>query len=52
MQVVAVVLLHNEDVFAERVIRNVVDFCDRVHVADHVSSDSTWEIVSELAAEH
>ena len=52
MQVVAVVLLHNEDVFAERVIRNVVDFCDRVHVADHVSSDSTWEIVSELAEEY
>jgi len=51
MQVVAVVLLHNEDVFAERVIRNVVDFCDRIHVADHMSTDDTWEVVSALARE-
>lgn len=52
MQIAAVVLLHNEDVYAERVIRNVVDFCDRVHVADHMSSDGTWEIVSGLAREY
>ena len=51
MQIVGIVLLHDEDVFAERVIRNVAGFCDRVHVADHVSSDRTWEIVSGLAAE-
>ena len=52
MQIAAVVLLHNEDVFAERVIRNVADFCDRVHVADHMSSDSTWDVVSGLAREY
>jgi glycosyltransferase involved in cell wall biosynthesis len=51
VQIVAVVLLHNEDVFAERVIRNVVDFCDRVHVADHGSTDGTWRVVSRLAEE-
>jgi glycosyltransferase involved in cell wall biosynthesis len=51
VQVVAVVLLHNEDVFAERVIRNVAGFCDRVHIADHMSTDGTWEIVSALARE-
>ena len=51
MQIVAVVLLHDEDRFAERVIRNVAAVCDRVHVADHVSSDRTWQIVSGLAAE-
>jgi hypothetical protein len=51
VQVVAVVLLHDEDVFAERVIRNVAGFCDRIHVADHASTDRTWEIVSELARE-
>jgi hypothetical protein len=51
VQVVAVVLLHDEDVFAERVIRNVAAFCDRVHVADHASRDRTWEIVSGLARE-
>jgi hypothetical protein len=51
VQVVAVVLLHDEDVFAERVIRNVAAFCDRIHVADHASRDRTWEIVSRLARE-
>jgi hypothetical protein len=51
VQVVAVVLLHDEDVFAERVIRNVAGFCDRIHVADHASTDRTWEIVSGLARE-
>jgi glycosyltransferase involved in cell wall biosynthesis len=52
MQVVAVVLLHDEDVYAERVIRNVADFCDRVHIADHMSTDETWEIVAGLAREY
>lgn len=51
MRVVAVVLLHDEDVYAERVIRNVALVCDRIHVADHVSSDRTWEIVSRLSRE-
>jgi len=51
MQVVAVVLVHDEDVYVERVIRNVAGVCDRIHVADHSSTDRTWEIVSGLAGE-
>jgi hypothetical protein len=51
MRLVAVSLLHNEDVHAERVIRNVAAVCDWLHVADHVSRDGTWEIVSGLAEE-
>ena len=51
MHVVGIVLLHDEDVFAEQVIRNVAGFCDHVHVADHVSTDGTWEVVSRLAGE-
>ncbi|HST24924.1 MAG TPA: hypothetical protein VLJ76_02950 [Gaiellaceae bacterium] len=51
MNVVAIVLLHDEDVYAERVVRNVAEFCDRVHVADHASTDRTWEIVTGLAKE-
>ncbi len=51
MQVVGIVLLHDEDVYAERVIRNAAGFCDRIHVADHASTDRTWEIVSGLATE-
>jgi hypothetical protein len=51
VRVVGIVLLHDEDVFADRVIRNVAGFCDHVHVADHVSTDDTWAIVSRLAEE-
>ena len=51
-RIVAVVLIRNEDLFIERVIRNVLDFCDRIHVADHRSIDGTPAIVRRLAAEH
>jgi hypothetical protein len=51
VRVVAIVLVHDEDVWVERVVRNVAPVCDRVHVADHVSGDRTWEIVSSLARE-
>jgi hypothetical protein len=51
VQLAAVVLLHDEDVFAERVIRNLANVCDRVHVADHASTDRTWKVVTDLAHE-
>jgi glycosyltransferase involved in cell wall biosynthesis len=50
-RIVAVVLIRNEDLFIERVIRNVLDFCDRIHVADNHSTDGTPAIVKRLAAE-
>jgi glycosyltransferase involved in cell wall biosynthesis len=51
-RIVAVVLIRNEDLFIERVIRNVLDFCDRILVADHRSTDGTPAILRRLAAEH
>ena len=44
-------LVHNEDVFVEQALRNAARFCDRIHVADHMSTDATWEIVEALAGE-
>jgi hypothetical protein len=52
VRIVGSVLVHNEDVFVERAIRNTVAFCDRIHVVDHMSADGTWEIVSALAREY
>jgi len=52
IRIVAVALVHNEDVFVERAIRNVADFCDRIHVADHASTDRTPEILGSLAREY
>ena len=51
MQVVGVVLVHNEDVFVEQAIRNIAAACDRVHIVDHVSTDGTSEILRRLGRE-
>ena len=51
MQFVGIVLVHNEDVFVERAIRNVAAFCDRIHAVDHLSKDRTPEILRYLAHE-
>ena len=52
MLVVGSALVRNEDVFVEQAIRNVVAFCDRIHVVDHHSDDGTWEILQALARQH
>ena len=49
MRVVGVVLVHDEDVFVERAVRNVAAFCDRIYAFDHVSTDRTGDVLSGLA---
>jgi hypothetical protein len=51
VRIVGSVLVRNEDLFVERAIRNVSDFCDRIHVVDHVSDDRTWSILRALTRE-
>ena len=48
-RIVGIVLVRNEDVFVETAVRNVADFCDEIHVADHGSIDRTPAIVREMA---
>jgi Glycosyl transferase family 2 len=50
-QIVGSVLVRNEDIFVERTIRNVAEFCDRIYIVDHVSTDHTWDILQALARE-
>jgi glycosyltransferase involved in cell wall biosynthesis len=50
--IVGIALLRNEDLFVERAIRNTVDFCDLLIVADHGSTDGTLAILQRLAAEY
>ena len=50
-QFVGSVLVRNEDVFLERAIRNAADFCDRMHVLDHMSDDRTPRSCTALADE-
>jgi hypothetical protein len=48
-RIVGIFLVRDEDVFFERAVRSVLDFCDRVLIADNQSRDRTWEIATRLA---
>lgn len=51
IRIIGIILIRNEDLFIERVIRNVLDFCDRLYVCDHHSTDGTGAIVRRLSSE-
>lgn len=48
-QIIGIFLVKNEDIFIRQAIMNVLDFCDKILIADHYSTDATWEIVKELS---
>ncbi len=48
-QIVAIMLVRNEDQFLRRAALNILGFCDRVLIADHQSTDGTAEVCAELA---
>jgi glycosyltransferase involved in cell wall biosynthesis len=51
VQVVGISLVRNEDRFVRQALLNVAAFCDRILVADHMSTDGTPEILRELSSE-
>jgi len=51
-QIVAIVLIKNEDLFIKKVLENILVFCDRVYVADNRSTDQTPQIIKGLAEQH
>ncbi len=51
VQIVASILIRNEDIYIEKVIRNIVDFCDKIIITDHQSKDRTFEICQRLSGE-
>jgi glycosyltransferase involved in cell wall biosynthesis len=50
IRIVGSVLVRNEDIFVERAMLNIIDFCDEILVQDHQSTDGTREILERLAA--
>jgi hypothetical protein len=52
VRIVGSVLVHNEDIFVGRAIRNAAEFLDRIHAFDHVSTDGTWDVMRALAQEY
>ena len=49
---IGILLVQNEDLFLHRAVSNVLAFCDRILIADHQSSDGTFDIAQELASAH
>ena len=51
-QIVGSVQVRNEDIYVERAVSNILDFCDKVIITDHHSTDQTFEICKRLAEKH
>ncbi len=49
IQIIAIMLVQNEDIYIERVIRNILDFCDKIIITDHQSTDETYNICRQMA---
>lgn len=50
--VVGIVLIKNEDLFIDRVISNILDFCDEIIVADNLSKDRTSDKIRAQQQQH
>ena len=50
-QIVAIMLVKNEDIYVEQAIRNIIGFCDHIIICDNYSNDQTWPILKRLAQE-
>jgi glycosyltransferase involved in cell wall biosynthesis len=52
MKIIGICLIKNEDLYIERVLLNVVDFCDEIIVLDNMSTDNTYQEVEKFARNH
>ena len=50
-KIIGICQIHNEDIFIERVIKNIESFCDSIFIANHKSTDNTAQVVKHLAAQ-
>ena len=51
-RIVGISLVRNEDLFVEQALRNVLEFCDELILADNGSRDGTLPILERIVAEH
>lgn len=51
IEIVGICLVKNEDIYVERVLRNIVNFCDKIRVIDNNSQDKTVEVVKKCMSE-
>ncbi len=50
-EIIGIVLVKNEDLFIEQVLYNIFSFCDKIIVADNLSSDQTASKIRMLRAQ-
>ena len=48
MKIIGILLVKDEDLYLERVLRNAIDFCDKVIAVEGPSSDRTLEILRKF----
>ena len=46
-EIIGICLFKNEDIYAKRVVSNIIDFCDKLIIIDNESTDDTLEIVRD-----
>lgn len=51
-KIIAILLIKNEDLFIEQVILNIIDFCDKIYIADNNSTDHTYKIIKNLSIKY
>lgn len=51
-KIIGIVVVKNEDIYVERAVRNIINFCDSIIIAENYSQDRTYEIVKTLADEN
>lgn len=42
IKIVGICLIKNEDYYIEQVLKNIMDFCDKIIVLDNMSEDNTY----------
>ena len=48
MRIIGIMLIKDEDIWIEKSILSIVDFCDEVIVLDNNSKDETWNILQKV----
>jgi glycosyltransferase involved in cell wall biosynthesis len=52
VNIVGIMMVKNEDLYVQRALENIIEFCDEILVLDHMSKDGTWEIAQNMATKY
>jgi glycosyltransferase involved in cell wall biosynthesis len=52
MKIIGIILVKNEDINIERVIKNIINFCDEIIILDNCSTDETWQKIIRISSQY